>query len=707
MAQARTYTDSATSEQLEMRLQQLLLDSSFNDAAYLIAASTHLSSRFQTADVVRLMLEKAKNPDSLEEAAQLVRDLQLQNNEALVTLLINERVRALHFDAAVRLAQEMVPDFEQLSGSVERPCWTPPAFIQAMIRARRFRVALRSAKQFGLLDTFPASQLVAGMLETRSWEEAVSSVMEMQLFKEFPLEALSVEMMKQRQWSLALKCISKLSNKDDTRSKFYEALVRETARVGDFVTSLNYLRELKLNRGNEKGTLELLKYLVDAMIAQNEFYKAIKYAIKFNLAKNPLDDAVAAANDKTMPLKEDKNTTFLPQYSVEYLIRKAMEVGQYHVALTYIKKLRLREGFANELVTIEKMQQIQLLEFRQYVHLRLAQYHDATHQENLRNLLSDQAEDEMIELEPIEMEVVLSEEQEIILHKDETQLVAAKVSSGERNGETLDYVSALNSSRSVEERQQPIHSSEAASQSRFGFARAPSFQSQFSTESDPAVIVAVSDAEHRSHTEPSKRAPLPSGLHNTLEPILVNTENSVGNFNFATFAKSVSLNGPPPPPGPLHSNHQLSQSPHEQPLSNQYQQQGQTVFKRPMPPLPNTQIPERSPGYPMPPVMQQQISMYSLQENLLPGGMQTRGLGQPSPPPDDGRAFDIASLAMQFHNTSNSNSGPRPLMSFPSASINGQQVLPGMSFQMPPLPRQSNFKPSMSYTSVTLTRQKK
>lgn len=41
--------------------------------------------------------------------------------------------------------------------------------------------------------------------------------------------------------------------------------------------------------------MNLLRYLVDVMVAHGEFYKAIKYAIKFNLAKNPLDDAIAAA----------------------------------------------------------------------------------------------------------------------------------------------------------------------------------------------------------------------------------------------------------------------------------------------------------------------------------------------------------------------------------------------------------------------------
>ncbi|KAF4031320.1 hypothetical protein GN244_ATG16775 [Phytophthora infestans] len=130
VAQARSYADSATPEQLEARLQQLLIVAKFADAAFLIAASAHLSTRFQTADVVRLMLEQAKSPCALEQAARLVRDLQLQQNDALVTLLINEMVRGQQFSAATRLAQEMVPGFETLSAAADRPCWTPPALIK-------------------------------------------------------------------------------------------------------------------------------------------------------------------------------------------------------------------------------------------------------------------------------------------------------------------------------------------------------------------------------------------------------------------------------------------------------------------------------------------------------------------------------------------------------------------------------------------------
>ncbi|EEY66372.1 uncharacterized protein PITG_03938 [Phytophthora infestans T30-4] len=729
VAQARSYADSATPEQLEARLQQLLIVAKFADAAFLIAASAHLSTRFQTADVVRLMLEQAKSPCALEQAARLVRDLQLQQNDALVTLLINEMVRGQQFSAATRLAQEMVPGFETLSAAADRPCWTPPALIQAMIRAGKFRAALKFSKQFGLLDTFPASQLVRGMLETRSYEEAISSVMEMQLFKDFPLEALAVEMMKQRQWAQAVKCMNKLSDKDDTRAKFYEALVRETAHVGDFVTSLRYLREFKLDQGNGDATLSLLRYLVDAMVAHNEFYKAIKYAIKFNLAKNPLDDAVAAAeaalaaaNGEEAPLKEEDNTEYLPQYNVELLIRKAIGGGQFHVATTYIKRMRLREKFVDELVAIEKAQQNRLFEFRQYAQLRLAQFQDPSVQKSLNTLLGDQAEDQMVELEPVEVEIVLSEEVEVYSRKKKAQQVDEDANETKESEET-EETTPTSEDKPVEEQQQPSVSAETASQSRFGFARAASSaQPPPPNVPDSAEEVSVEDSQSRSQSAPPSRSAPPPGLSRPSdgESTQATTQESAGSFNFSNFAKSVQVSGPPPPPNSAPSSQPLQQPPQpphppqQQPFLNQ--QQSQAMFARPMAPMPNNQFAGGPPGYPMPPMMPQQNPMYFPRGNMPPGAMQPPGYPQPPPPPpasnNGGGAFDVASLAMQFHSNGSSGfggfGGPRPPMSYPGAPPNGQQLFPGMpSFGVPPPPPQSTFKPSMSYTSVTTTRQKK
>ncbi|RLN48102.1 hypothetical protein BBJ28_00014754 [Nothophytophthora sp. Chile5] len=735
---ARQGAAGQSPEQLEARLQTLLRGAHFADAAYLIAASAHLSAQFQPADVVRLMLEA--QPRAAEQAAQLVRDLHLQSNEPLVTLLVNALVRGGQFHAAVRVAQEMVPGFSGPAEASERPSWTPQALIQAMIRAGRFRAALKFSKQFNCLDAFRAPQLVAGMLETRSWEEAVSSVMEFQLFTEFPLEALAVRMLQQRQWALAVKCINKLPDKEQARPKFREALVREAAHVGDFVTAVHYLREFKLDRsGNQQTTTNLLHFLVDAMLAHGEFYKAIKYAMKFGLAKNPLDDAIAAAEaaiavangeQPAAPLVGVDPTEYLPQYSVETLIRKAMEGGQLHVATTYIKKLRLRERFAQELVQMDMAQQSRLLEFQRYAEVRLAQFQDPAFQQTLQTLLGSPAEDEMVELEPIVVEIVLSEHEEIIPRK------AKKVQQAAREKEDEGNASAPQTNSSVEQQQSgPSVPPDNSGQSRFGFARPspplpPPPPGMAVTQTPPST-----DDETRSKSVPPGRSAPPPGLFHSAENGQQengqqDAASSVGGFNFAAFANSVQISGPPmngsnargppPPPGPPPGHQQ------QQPMflnQQQQQQQTQAIFSRSMPPMPNDQFNGFPSGYPAPPPMPQQNAMYFPRGNMPPGAMppnQQLSYLQPPPPrpsSNGGGGFDVAALAMQFHNSGGGNGAPgfggfgapRPPMGYPggSSAVPGpQQLFLGMPPPPPPLPS-SSFKPSMSYTSVTTTRQKK
>lgn len=178
LAKQRKECEGKASEELEMQLQSLLQRGSFGDAAYLIEASEFLAAKYKTADVVRLMLETKQ----FERATQLIREMNMTSNQLLVTLLVKELVLASQFHAAVRVAQEMVQDFgrsaaEAAGAEQGRAGWTPLALVQAMIRAQHFRTALKFAKQFSLLDTFPVVPLVASMFETRAWADGVSSVM--------------------------------------------------------------------------------------------------------------------------------------------------------------------------------------------------------------------------------------------------------------------------------------------------------------------------------------------------------------------------------------------------------------------------------------------------------------------------------------------------------------------------------------------------
>ncbi|KAJ0409136.1 hypothetical protein ATCC90586_002847 [Pythium insidiosum] len=388
MERAKKLAQGKSDEQLECVLQNALQRGQFEDAAYLIAVTPVLASKYKTSDVIRLMIDM----QLCDPAAQLMRDMKLQENQLLVTLLVNELVRASRFQAAVRYAQEMVPNFGKPLADADqtRPSWTPQALIQAMIRAQQFRTALKYAKQFELLELFPPAQLVASMLTCQAWDDAVSSILEYKLVAEFPLEPLAAKLLEHRQWSCALKCIQKLSNKE-LIDKYCEALVREAARVGDFVVALRYLREFKLDQPATHGVL--LRYFVDCLVHHSEFYKAIKYAIKFGLAE------------------EDSETGETSVYATSVLIRRAIDCGQLHVASTYIKKLGLRDQFQAELEIIKQRQRALLQEFRAFARLRDAQYHHAVFQTQLALLLGDKAQDEWVD-EAVSVEVTLSEEEE-------------------------------------------------------------------------------------------------------------------------------------------------------------------------------------------------------------------------------------------------------------------------------------------------------
>ncbi|GLE10395.1 hypothetical protein PINS_up022496 [Pythium insidiosum] len=481
-----------TPEQLEYVLQDALQRGRFEDAAYLIAVTPVLASKYKTVDVVRLMIDM----QHCDAAAQLMRDMKLQDNPLLVTLLVNELIRASRFQAAVRYAQEMVPNFGKapIDGAANdqtRPSWTPQALVQAMIRAQQFRTALKYAKQFELLEMFPAAQLVASMLTTQAWDDAVSSILEFKLTAEFPLEPLAIKLLEHRQWSCALKCIQKLTTKELV-DKYSEALVREAARVGDFVVALRYLREFKLDQPTTHGGL--LRYFLDCLVHHQEFYKAIKYAIKFGLAE------------------EDSETGETSVYATSVLIRRAIDCDQMHVASTYIKKLGLRDQFQPELEIIKHRQRGMLQEFRAFAQLRDAQYHHAMYQTQLALLLGDKAQDEFVD-RASEVDVTIAEQEEIVPRKKK----APQPTAEEEQPQQLPT--------------EPNASSEDATdrQSRFGFARQGEAVA-------PAAPVRVPGPPPGLASSPAQPEPPSSS------------------FNFAQFAASLQPSAPVPTPNPTPSN---------------------------------------------------------------------------------------------------------------------------------------------------------
>lgn len=663
-------------DELQLLLQQLLRRAQFTDAAYLIAASPALAAKFKTSDVVRLMLDAKQ----FEPTAQLIRDMQLQTNQLLVTLFVKELVRSTQFHAAVRYAQEFVQNFGKKDFGPRdhaRPSWTPQALVQAMVRARHLKTALKFAKQFELLDTFPPRPLVAGMLEARQFDDAVASVMEFRLFADFPIDALIATLLRERQWSLAAKCMGKVTAKP-ALDACADALVRAAAQAGDFVTSLRYLREFKLD--DVATHRALLEDVVRTMALYSEMYKAIKYAIKFGLQDNDSDD------NSTGP------------FATRTLVRQAIEVGQVHVASLYIKKLRLKDAFAHELAEIAHKQTTQLHEFREFVGFRDAQVSHPASQQALAALLGDLAETDadFVALEAASTEIVLTESEEIVPRR---RREAAPAEMRRSSDDDASRVAASSDPGRLDSERQ----------SRFSFARASA-----STESGVGAQL----------------QPSPPGLalFATVAPAEPSTSPSTSSFDFAQFASAVQSHTPPvmnqlPPSlgGPPGMYASMAPIHH--------------FGREPMPPPP-------------PPASLLYAPMYP-QDTRSGGFLPTMHAGQaPSPPsflpPPSAlqnlstggfSGMDISSLAMQFH--SGGGGGPPafgsmnhsgamrfapqlhphapPAASAPlstPAALPQQQLFPA-SFA-PPLPPpqfapppRSSFKPSIGYTSVTTTRQKK
>jgi hypothetical protein len=574
-------------------------------------------------------------------------------------------------------------------------------------------------------------------------------VQEYRLFAEFPLNVLTVRMLEQRQWALAVKCMNKLDSKEEL-GKFQQALVQEAARVGDFVTSIMYLREFKLDQPDTYQAL--LCFIVDAMIGHGEFYKAIKYAIKFELAG-------------------DESSDLQSKYGTKALIMRALQSGQYHVATTYIKKLKLRDDFAQELIEIEKLQQARLVEFRQYMQLRMAQYEDPGYQMQLHRLIGEKAiaDAELIVLDPVDVDVVISETEEFFPRKKK-----ASVNTDEESGlmdtstPQVPIEGAEAPSEGVEEAldQLQVSDSSPQRQSRFKFAQATS------STGDQSAVTHPTDPDERQPNvvegplPPSSRLPNPPG------------------FNFAEFASSVQQMAPrsiqPPgfhtpstqPPGfepsvippravsPTSSLHQSGLQSHSA---------SQSTFQLPPPPQGFRPVVQPPPGVlPMHsaysnPAMRGQMppptggmgfpqgpspasgAVYtaSFQPPLPPQPSQAMHMQAPPYPTGPGNStvnstlgsggsggFDIASLAMQFHSSGSAPgfSGgfggappppPAPPAGFANSPIRPYQPVggypgaphlsPAFGFMPPPPPPPtSTFKPSVSYTtSVITTRQKK
>lgn len=565
------------------------------------------------------------------------------------------------------------------------------------------------------------------------------------------METLIRQLLQYRQWASVIKCIAKLSTKE-LKDQSNEALVREAARVGDFIDALRYLREFKLD--NQETHPALLRWIVDCMISQQEFYKAIKYAYKFGLTAQAESDAAYA------------------QYNTNALILKAMECGHYHVARTYIKRLRLKDKFQKELAEIEQQQQARLREFRDFVRFRDAQYNHPSIQTQLLELIN-QEPDQYVDSEPVLVDVVIAEVQEVVPRKKRAKQPEAeaekRLSQAQDEDDGDDEVILLNQSLDVrvpaedgtaaKPKEQDVEPRSSHRESRFNFARTRSEESTNSSGPERSALLPPPGLQR--FTEPPSAPQAPPLPSNDVSQSPFGKDMSAGGFSFSQFAKSVQIssqpsgNQPPlppppppsmlsrmPPPGGMHPSHQnplitqsrlygegtgMSSHQHQQlgpqppaPFMQQHQQ-AMNLFHN-QPPLPADHHRFSNGPSPSPPGM-------FFQGNNIPN-MASNGpphhapgsflqLPLPSPHLPQSQQFnvnnsDIAALAMQFHSHGGGNNGlgfgatrgPPPLPSGPVAHQHLFSMAPPPQAFVPVPPRPS-FKPSIGYTtSVVTTRPK-
>ncbi|RHY31837.1 hypothetical protein DYB32_004128 [Aphanomyces invadans] len=366
-----------SSAEQEKQLQTLLTSNRFEDAASWIVGSAYLSEKYKLADVIRLVLDHRH----FDLAGRLIREHKLADNQQLVTFFVMELVRSGRFHLAVRYAQELIPQFNAPNADPStRPIWTPSTLIKAMIRVQQYKPALKYTLQFHLATEFPVKKFVQGMLHEKAWLDAFTVIMEHKLDAEFSLDKLIDNLLAERQWSAAIKCVKQAKLGAEYTG---EVLVHHMIQSGDFLSSLHYLKAFDLT-----GNVELVRRMLHFMIRYGELYKALKYSIKFGLSKEPSFDS-------------------------RRLIDLAIDRRQFHVALLYIKKLKLEATYQDDLRHIAHEKDHLLASFRALMAKKRQRQLSPAIQARLQLCLGDLYEPPVDE----DAEIVLSVEEEVFPRK--------------------------------------------------------------------------------------------------------------------------------------------------------------------------------------------------------------------------------------------------------------------------------------------------
>jgi hypothetical protein len=334
---------------------------------------------------------------------------------------------------------------------------------------------------------------------------------------------------------------------------------------------------------------------------------------------------------------------------------------------------------------------------------------------------------DMVELEPVIIDVIVSEVEEIIPRKKKTNPEEETIGENAPvNAIAANLPAQQQSSPNAKDRSPQS----AERQSRFNFARTSVSDSVPPGLSVPSMLK-TNSFDSKERMQASAQPPGLSQMHQVPQVAPPRAEESSSSFNFAQFASSIQqVSGPPSAPGMAPPQPQLHGGPRLQHIQPNHQFAHQAPMlngaysRGPLPSPPPQAFPSSyhqgymqnmNPGQGQPPP-----PSYMMPPAPAPP-QRTQGVNSPS--------MDIAALAMQFHSVSagrgfgvpgfgNNNGGGAypPQMSPPPPPPAGapgglNHLFP--SFTPPPPPPQfappprSTFKPSIGYTSVTTTVKRK
>jgi hypothetical protein len=364
----------STEEAMNM-LKKKVRHHEWDSVWHLLQTSSIVQTFMKEPDFIRVMIESS----DFHAAGNYIRKLGIyrQDLKPLINLLISRLLHAGLFERAVSSAAELVEGFNQKCQDksylevTDQATWTPLAVLQAMVRRKNYDCALRYVSEWGLDEQYPPPTLIKGLFQTKEFTLAVTHIKRRQMMNLFPLDSVVQLMLQGRDWDAAVKLVRETPALQEKWTDLQ--LVRPIVEARDFIDAVRYMYALKIivdNRESNSVGGDTVRHLpvnsperrlccdlVRSMVAEAEFYKALKYCLKFQLES---------------------------EFAPETLIQGAINAGQFHIAQKYIIGLALEGKFPDFAAQYVASRRAMACEFRSLVKARQAHFEHVCRQANVQ-----------------------------------------------------------------------------------------------------------------------------------------------------------------------------------------------------------------------------------------------------------------------------------------------------------------------------------